>query len=71
MAAKKVEEKQLNYSESMEKLESIVARIENGEMDIDELTEQVAVASQLIKSCKEKLFTTNEAVEKLLKDLEK
>lgn len=68
--AKKTDDDKLNYTQSMDKLEGIVARIENGEMDIDELAEQVAVASKLIKACKEKLFSTNEAVEKLLKDLE-
>lgn len=71
MATKKTEEKELNYSESVERLENIVAKIESGEMDIDQLTSQVVEASNLIKSCKEKLFTTNEAVEKLLKELDK
>ncbi len=69
--AKKTEEKEFNYTESVTRLETIVEKIESGEMNIDELAEQVVVASQLIKSCKEKLFSTNETVEKMLKDLEK
>lgn len=71
MATKKTEEQTVNYTQSVEQLEAIVEKIENGELDIDELAEQVAVASKLIKSCKDKLFTTNEAVEKLLKELDK
>ena len=71
MAGKKAENKELNYTESVERLEGIVKKIESGEMDIDQLTSQVAEAANLIKACKEKLFSTNEAVEKLLKELDK
>lgn len=71
MAAKKTEENAMSYSQSVEQLEEIVAKIESGEMDIDQLASQVEVASRLIKSCKDKLFSTNEAVEKLLKELDK
>lgn len=71
MATKKSEQKTLSYSESVERLENIVEKIESGEMDIDQLASQVEEASKLIKSCKEKLFSTNEAVEKLLKELDK
>ena len=71
MAGKKAENKELNYTESVERLEGIVKKIESGEMDIDQLTSLVAEAANLIKACKEKLFSTNEAVEKLLKELDK
>ena len=71
MAGKKAENKELNYTESVERLEGIVKKVESGEMDIDQLTSQVAEAANLIKACKEKLFSTNEAVEKLLKELDK
>ncbi|MCR5569344.1 MAG: exodeoxyribonuclease VII small subunit [Paludibacteraceae bacterium] len=71
MAGKKAENKELNYTESVERLEGIVKKIESGEMDIDQLTSQVAEAANLIKACKEKLFSTNEVVEKLLKELDK
>ena len=71
MAGKKAEKKELNYTESVERLEGIVKKVESGEMDIDQLTSQVAEAANLIKACKEKLFSTNEAVEKLLKELDK
>lgn len=70
-AENKAENKELNYTESVERLEGIVKKIESGEMDIDQLTSQVAEAANLIKACKEKLFSTNEAVEKLLKELDK
>ncbi len=68
---KKIEEKQLSYTESMEELEAILKKIENGEMDIDALSENVARASILIKACKEKLHKTNETVKELLDNLDK
>ncbi|MBQ0029292.1 MAG: exodeoxyribonuclease VII small subunit [Bacteroidales bacterium] len=66
-----MEEKQLSYTESMEELEAILEKIENGEMDIDALSENVARASILIKACKEKLHKTNETVKELLDNLDK
>ncbi len=71
MATKKTVEKDLSYNESVERLESIVEKIENGEMDVDQLASQVEEAAKLIKACKEKLFTTNATIEKMLKDLDK
>ena len=40
-------------------------------MDVDQLASQVEEAAKLIKACKEKLFTTNATIEKMLKDLDK
>ena len=55
MAGKKAENKELNYTESVERLEGIVKKIESGEMDIDQLTSQVAellILSRLVRrSC--------------------
>ncbi len=62
---------ELSYNQSISELEEIIAKMENGEMDIDELSAKVARASLLIKACKDKLQKTNAAVDKLMKDLEK
>lgn len=63
--------KEKSYKESVTELESIIEKIENGEMDVDELSDNVALASELIKCCKDRLYKTNESVEKLIKDLDK
>jgi len=60
----------LKYAEAFEELQQIVADIEDGEISVDELSEKVKRASQLIKICKEKLTDTEEDVSKILKDLE-
>ena len=59
-----------NYKEAFEELQGIVSEIENGEISVDELSEKVKRATALIRICKLKLTTTEEDVNKILKDLE-
>jgi exodeoxyribonuclease VII small subunit len=61
---------QLNYSEAFEELQRIVTEIEHGEISVDELSQKVKRATELIKICKTKLTTTEEDVNKILRDLE-
>ena len=65
MATKKV-----TYNEAVSEIEDILEKIENEELDVDELAEKVKRVSQLLKICKEKLQTTNEEVEKILGEME-
>ena len=59
-----------NYQEAFEELQTIVAEIENGQISVDELSEKVKRAAYLIKICKSKLHSTEEDVNKILKELE-
>ena len=61
---------ELNYTSAFEELQAIVTEIEQGEITVDELSEKVKRAAQLIKICKQKLTTTEEDVNKILKELE-
>lgn len=61
MAAKKE-----TYSEAMKRLETIVARIESNELDIDALAEQLKEAQKLIKFCREKLYKADVEIKKIL-----
>ena len=45
--------KEETYNEAIEKLRKIVAEIENGDLDVDILSEKVKEATRLIKLCKE------------------
>lgn len=58
------------YTESFQELRLIVSEIEEGEISVDELSDKVKRASELIKICKAKLHSTEEDVNKILKDLE-
>ncbi|MBR2192693.1 MAG: exodeoxyribonuclease VII small subunit [Bacteroidaceae bacterium] len=59
-------DKQLNYTQAMERLEKIVAKIENGEMDIDSLTDNLKEAKKLVNFCKEKLTKVESEVKTIL-----
>ena len=60
----------MNYTEAFEELQTIVAEIEDGEISVDELSEKVKRAALLIKICKAKLTSTEEDVNKILKELD-
>ena len=60
----------INYTIAFEELQTIVTEIENGEISVDELSEKVKRATELIKICKSKLTSTEEDVSKILKELE-
>ena len=51
-------------------MQQIVLEIEEGEITVDELAVKVKRAAQLIKICKNKLATTEEDVNEILKELE-
>ena len=61
--------KKITYTEALEELENITSSIENETLDVDELTEKVKRASFLLKFCREKLRSTEEEVDKILKDM--
>jgi exodeoxyribonuclease VII small subunit len=63
-------ETELNYARAFEELQSIVTEIELGQITVDILSEKVKRASELIAICKTKLSSTEEDVNKILKELE-
>ncbi len=58
------------YTEAFDELQGIVSEIEQGEISVDELSEKVKRAALLIKVCKEKLTSTEEDVERILRELD-
>ena len=62
--------KNLSYSQAIAEIESIVEKIENNELDIDELASNVKRVDELIKFCTAKLKSTEEEVEQILKDFD-
>ncbi len=57
-----------NYEAAVQELEEIVDKMENDELDIDQLTEQLKRAKALVKLCKDKLTKTDEEIKKLLEE---
>ena len=62
--------KTMSYNEAMAEVEEILEKIENEELDVDDLAEKVKRVSVLLKICKDKLMKTNEQVEQILKEME-
>jgi exodeoxyribonuclease VII small subunit len=60
----------IDYTTAFNELQQIVSEMENGEISVDELALKVKRAAELIKICKNKLTTTEEDVNLILKELE-
>lgn len=58
--------KDINYEEAVAQLESIVERMENEQLDIDELTTELKTAQKLIKLCKARLTKVDDDIKKIL-----
>ena len=58
--------KEIKYEAAYAELQSIVNKMENDELDIDQLSEQLKRAQELIKLCKDKLAQTDEEIKKIL-----
>ena len=56
----------MKYEEALKQLETIVSKMEAGEYNIDELTEQLKQAQKLIKLCRDKLTKTDAEINKIL-----
>lgn len=59
----------ITYEKAMKEIEDIADKMEKREYTIDELTEKLARAQQLIIFCREKLVKTDEEINKLLQNV--
>ena len=57
---------EIKYEAAFAELQTIVRRMENDELDIDQMSEQLKRPQQLIKLCKDKLTKTDEEIKKIL-----
>lgn len=60
----------LSFEESLEKLEKIVYKLENGDVPLDEAIDEFNNAMQLVKICNKKLNAAEESIAKIVKDNE-
>ncbi|WP_010665370.1 exodeoxyribonuclease VII small subunit [Marinilabilia salmonicolor] len=63
-------QKKLTYNQALSEIEEILEKMENEELDVDELSEKVKRVSELVRFCRNKLKNTEEEVEKVLKEME-
>ena len=67
--SKKTEE--LTYGKAAERLEEILARIEEGEVDVDELSGLVREAAGLVTLCRDKIQAAETQVKTITEQLER
>ena len=56
----------IKYEEAMRQLQEIVRKMENDELDIDQMSDQLKKAQELIKICRDNHTKTDEEIQKLL-----
>ncbi len=61
--------KQFSYTEAISELEKIMYKLENEEIDLDQLSEKVKRASELISKCKDQLKSTEREVDNIIKKI--
>lgn len=61
-------EKKETYSQAIARLEKIVRQIDSNELEIDELSEKIKEANEIIVFCTGKLAKADKEIEKLLGD---
>jgi exodeoxyribonuclease VII small subunit len=61
-------DKEITYKAAVAEIEMILGKIEEGELDVDELTENVKRVTKLLNICKEKLQKTETEVNKILSE---
>ena len=59
-----------SYDAAMQELQKIVAQLQNDEIKIDDLSEKVTRASELILQCREKLRQTSVYVNEALGEVD-
>lgn len=64
-----MDKEQLTYAEAMKELDSIVAKLQSPDCDVDQLCDYTRRATVLLKFCREKLTKTDAELEELLKEL--
>jgi len=55
-----------SYSEAIAEIEEILVKIEQGDLDVDELTKSVKRVTILLNLCKNKLRKTEDEIGKIL-----
>ena len=66
----KKSESKLTYAEAFEELQGTLAALEQGEIDVDELSVQVKRAAELIEFCQKRLRETEVEVKKIVEKFE-
>jgi exodeoxyribonuclease VII small subunit len=65
-----MEDKAVSYRKAIEEIELILKKIENQDLDVDDLSTKLKRVNELVRICKKKLHTAEKEVEKILGEME-
>jgi exodeoxyribonuclease VII small subunit len=66
MAKQKKNLDQISYDEALLEIETTLEKIETGTLGVDELAAEVARVTRLLKICRDRLYQTEEKIDKIL-----
>ena len=61
--------KEITYTKAFDELQQIVEEMENSQISVDDLDVKIKRASELLKICRDKLYKTEESVQKVLDEI--
>jgi len=56
----------ISYNEAIAEIESILHKIEEGNLDVDDLTKKVSRVTDLIKICRDRLYKAETQINQIL-----
>jgi len=56
----------ISYDDAVKEIEATLDKIEAGDMGVDELAEKVGRVTELLKLCRDRLYKTEENIDKIL-----
>ncbi len=65
-----MDEQKFSYDQAVKELEKIIQKMDSGDMAVDELSENVKKAAELLRQCRKKLRSTEESVKKILEEID-
>jgi len=60
----------MSYDKAVKEIETILEKIEEGELGVDELARKVERVTELLKLCRDRLYKTEARIDKILDDAE-
>lgn len=61
--------KEIGFNQAVKEIEEILKNIEEGEPDIDRLSDNIRKAAELIRICRRRLRETEEKIDGIISDL--
>ena len=56
----------ISYEDAVKEIESILEKIESGNLGVDELADKVGRVTELLKTCRDRLQKTEEQIDQIL-----